>query len=346
MSKPVAFKTFLINISKLVIVFVLLAWMVSTGKLNVHEMKIFLTNPSIIVSAIAVWFLGPVLIGSWRWWLLIKGAGLQCKFLRAVQLQMIGFFFNTAMPGAVGGDIVKAIYIVRDQSVRSGKTPAMLSVLLDRIVGLIGLFVMGAIAGLLNLNAMLSHSTTMKLMQGVALIVFSSCIFLGFVLAPYRDGADPFERFLARQWPGFSVIRGIYRALRSYRHRPGTLFATIGLSIVIQTIFMGFMGYVGVQMYPQDFDIALLPPVFPFGVLVTAVPLAPGGLGVGHAAFDKLFSMVGLPGGANVFNIFALSQLAMNLLCFVPYLSLKKKQPIDLDDQELLAESEELPIQS
>ncbi len=77
----------------------------------------------------------------------------------------------------------------------------------------------------------------------------------------------------------------------------------------------------------------MLAPVFPFGVLVTAVPLAPGGLGVGHAAFDKLFHLVGLPGGANVFNIFTLSQLGLNLLCFNPYLSVMKTIDKDIEDK-------------
>ena len=43
------------------------------------------------------------------------------------------------MPGAVGGDIIKAFYVCRENSQR--KTPVLLSILLDRIIGLLGLFV-------------------------------------------------------------------------------------------------------------------------------------------------------------------------------------------------------------
>ncbi len=85
-------------------------------------------------------------------------------------------------------------------------------------------------------------------------------------------------------------------------------------------MYMSFMGYLGMKLYPDNFNVSLLPAVFPFGTLVTAIPIAPGGLGVGHAAFEKLFNSVGLPGGANIFNIYALSQLSLNLLCFIPYL--------------------------
>jgi uncharacterized membrane protein YbhN (UPF0104 family) len=89
-------------------------------------------------------------------------------------------------------------------------------------------------------------------------------------------------------------------------------------------IYLYFMGYIGRVLYGDTaFDPALLAPIFPFGILVTALPLAPGGLGVGHAAFDRLFSMVGLPGGANVFNVYVLTQLVLNLLGVFPYLYMK-----------------------
>jgi hypothetical protein len=54
--------------------------------------------------------------------------------------------------------------------------------------------------------------------------------------------------------------------------------------------------------------------------MTTALPLAPGGLGLGHVAFERLFTMVGLTGGANIFNVMVLGQLSLNLLGVIPYL--------------------------
>ena len=321
-----------VNLAKMSIVGLLIAWMVSTGKLKPDEMRIFYTSPMVTVASIAVWLLGPVLLGTWRWWLLLRGAGIHCKFLRTINLQLIGFFFNTAMPGAVGGDIVKALYIVKEQDSPQGKTPAMLSVLLDRIVGLIGLFVMGGVAALINLSSLEQNPVTRTLVNGLILVVVGAIVFLALIFVPYGERTDPFEKLFGLPVPGFSLVSGIYRSLRTYRDRPGLIFGTIGLSIIIQVMFLAFMGFIGVEMYGDNFHPNLLPTVFPFGTLVTAVPLAPGGLGVGHAAFDKLFAMVGLPGGANVFNIYALSQLVLNLLGIIPYLTGRKNAPqIDFD---------------
>jgi hypothetical protein len=319
-------RSWISNALKILVVAALLAWMLATGKLSLAEMSVILDSPDAMAAGFFVWFFGPVLLGSWRWWLLLRGADLDCSYFRALKLQLIGFFFNTAMPGAVGGDIVKAIYIVRDQPTRMRKTPAMLTVLLDRILGLIGLFVMGVIAAASSYEKLVSNPVTGQLLIGLTIVVVLSVAFLGVVFMPHPDGRDPFERLLSLRMPGFRLLRGIYDALRAYRHKPLTIFATISLSVVIQLIFLVYMGFIGRILYGSDaFDAALLAPIFPFGTLATAIPLAPGGLGVGHAVFDKLFHLVGLPGGANVFNIYVLSQLVLNLLGFIPYLYVKSK---------------------
>jgi hypothetical protein len=318
------------NLLKFGIVAALLGWMISSGKLSFSQLMLVLRRPDAVLASVVVWVMGPVLLGTARWWLLMRGAGISCDYVRALKLQMIGFFFNTAMPGAVGGDIVKAIYIVRDQQGASRKTPAMLSVILDRIVGLIGLFAMGVVAALMYLKQLSGNPMTADLIRGLSFVVVCSVVFLGVVFVPYKNDRDPVARLLKLKLPFFGVLSGVYSALRNYRDKPGVVFAAIGISIVVQMIFLWFMGFIGRIMYgPALFDAALLAPIFPFGILVTAIPLAPGGFGVGHAAFDKLFSLVGLPGGANVFNVYALSQLILNLLGILPYLSMKSKIQVE-----------------
>lgn len=302
--------------------------MLITDKLSFSEMSVIFARPDALIASVAVWIIGPVLLGTLRWWLLIRGASLDCSYLRAMRLQLTGFFFNTAMPGAVGGDIVKAIYIMRDQPSRTRKTPAMLTVLLDRIVGLMGLFVMGIVAALASYDKLSSHPTTNQLLIGLWTVAGLSAIFLAIVFVSHGDGKDPFIKILSYKMPGFRTIRGVYEAIRAYRDRPMVIFSTIAISVLVQFIFMVFMGFIGRVLYGPSFDAALLAPIFPFGTLVTAIPLAPGGLGVGHAAFDRLFALVGLPGGANVFNIYVVSQLLLNLLGVVPYLSLKSRENV------------------
>ena len=50
------------------------------------------------------------------------------------------------IPGAVGGDVVKAAYLAR---MHIRKTQAIASMVIDRILGLLGLFILAAVAGVL-----------------------------------------------------------------------------------------------------------------------------------------------------------------------------------------------------
>jgi hypothetical protein len=57
----------------------------------------------------------------------------------------------------------------------------------------------------------------------------------------------------------------------------------------------------------------------PIGLITTAIPLAPGGIGIGHVAFESLYQLVGVSGGADIFNIYIIVQLSVYLLGGIPY---------------------------
>ena len=73
------------------------------------------------------------LLTFYRWWMLVRALGLEFALGNAFRLGLVGFFFNTLLPGGVGGDIVKAVGIAREQTrralaivdrlVRSGRRP-------------------------------------------------------------------------------------------------------------------------------------------------------------------------------------------------------------------------------
>lgn len=306
--------------------------MIQGDKLHLSELRLFFTNPSLLIATIGLWFFGPVLLGSLRWFLLLRGVGVECTYARAVYLTLIGFAFNTSMPGAVSGDIIKAVYIVKDQK-ELGKTPAMLSVLLDRIIGLMGLFLIGLVACLFNFEMLWANPITRSLVTFLFAIVFGVMTFLIFVYSPHKDEKDPILKLLAQDLPGFSALRKIYAALRSYRKSPSVILYTLVISMLIQISYFYYMYFVYALINGEAPNAGLLATVFPFGILVTAIPLAPGGLGVGHVAFDRLFTIVGLHNGANIFNLYALGPLALNLLGFIPYLLNRQKQTIPNADK-------------
>ena len=84
----------------------------------------------------AAFFVFIVIINS-RWWWLMRANGLGVGFFETQRFAWIGLFCSNVLPGAIGGDIVKAVFIVRRCS--SDKIRAVVSVVIDRIVGLLSL---------------------------------------------------------------------------------------------------------------------------------------------------------------------------------------------------------------
>jgi uncharacterized membrane protein YbhN (UPF0104 family) len=319
-------RAFLSTATKLALVAGLIYWLMATGKLDFGALKVLVQDSEILVANCAIWLFIYVGLGTLRWFALLRGLGLKVGFGRALHLQLIGFFFNTAIPGAVGGDIVKAVYVIREQQAQA-KTPAMLTVLLDRVLGLAGLFVLAGIAVAFNLDVLRQVPRLWPLVAFLAVGLVGLIIGFAVVMYPFPPGRDPFVRLLSKGIPGFAQLRKIYEALRDYRNSPKTLVFAVGLSVVIQAFAITYAYVLTQRLTGQSPPIGVFGTIFPIGIMVTAVPLAPGGLGVGHVAFDQLFTMAGLTGGATVFNVIVLGQLSLNLLGFIPYLLHRTRLP-------------------
>lgn len=84
-----------------------------------------------------------MVVRAFRWQRLLIGAGArQLHFGRLVALYFVGNFFNAFLPSGFGGDVVRAVEVTRDipADVASG------TVFLDRLTGIVVLFVMGLLA--------------------------------------------------------------------------------------------------------------------------------------------------------------------------------------------------------
>ena len=89
-------------------------------------------------------FLGSVLITLLRWYVLVCAQDMPFTLGGAMRIGLIGFFFNTFLPGSVGGDIIKAAALAREQRRR---TVAVATVIMDRVIALWGLVWFVALLG-------------------------------------------------------------------------------------------------------------------------------------------------------------------------------------------------------
>ncbi len=296
----------------------------SSGKIDFSQLAAISRSPFIIFIIVFGWAFAVVGLGATRWMLLLYGVGIRVNYFRVLQLHLIGLFFNSIIPGAVGGDLMKAIYVIRDQE-KSNKTPAMLSILLDRIVGLMGLFTLGAVSISFNLSQFINNESLIPIVALIyVLFAFTVCFY---ILAFWRipPEKDLILRIVSRNIVGFSLLKKIYLALCEYRSRPWSLVQALFVSMTIQSLIMVFFIYLTEFMNDSSVDFLSYAAIYPVGVLSTALPLAPAGMGVGHVAFDSLYQLIGLKNGANVFNVYLVAQITLNFVGIIPYLLIKKR---------------------
>ena len=85
---------------------------------------------------------GSLALRAYRWLLLLRGAGATLRFGRLVALYFVGNFFNMFLLSGFGGDVVRVLEVARETS---GSVAAGM-VILDRLTGLIMLFLMALVA--------------------------------------------------------------------------------------------------------------------------------------------------------------------------------------------------------
>jgi uncharacterized protein (TIRG00374 family) len=264
-------------------------------------------------------------LGVQRWQWLLRAQGIRLKWVRVFQLSYIGNFFNIALPGAVSGDFVKAIYVSKE--VKQSASQAFGAILLDRILGLSALMMVSSAAmalGYKNLHGSnLIHAIRLVILgASICFLLFYSFLFL------VRDKDDPILKMLVALQ---SVVKrasslvGIYRGLRHFHFHRWVVLKALLLSILIHVLvcvaYMGFAQALGAQ----HLDPLSVMVIVPIGLLVTAVPVAPAGIGTGHAAFTWLFQFLGTLRGADIFSLFALGQLFIGILGGLVYLKFKAR---------------------
>ncbi len=259
----------------------ILTWMASSGKLNLAQVARSLAHWPLMLAIVALAY-SQVGISAWRWNLLLRAQDIQLPYRRAWGLTMIGMLFNVVIPGAVGGDLVKGYYITRAAAGR--KSHAATTLLMDRVVGLIGLLFLGAVMAIANLQDTLRSAATRSLgmltiggMLG-GLVVLYAAMFAGEWLSEWH--------FL----PG--VLRKVFGALHEYRQKASVIPIALALSVANQACTCA-MYYLALRATGvTDMPLGQFFLVVPLGMVTAAIPISPGGVGVGQAAFFALFQIV------------------------------------------------------
>jgi len=244
------------------------------------------------------------LIGSLRWWLILKSLNYKVKFKEIIQITYIGAFFNNILFGAYGGDLVKGYYIYKytNDSFRSTFT-----ILLDRGIGFIGLF----IVGIFSFIFIFGNNFDLPSYQSfISIIIFCIILLIFFfylvnkvkhkyISSKLNKLLDSLIKYIINNKLNFLI----------YIFLSAILFAIVHYGVYLISDYILFFNIGIEKIFFLNF----------FTTIVNAIPLTPGGIGLGELTFVKTNELFFLKEFyiKNLANIIVLYRL-INLVVCIP----------------------------
>jgi glycosyltransferase 2 family protein len=325
-------KRHLVTVLKISLALGLIVYLVRAGHLDPKDLWRVTTPGNVALGLMLVG--AGVFMAAWRWILLLRSRGFVIPLGYGLSLYLIGIFFNHALPGAVGGDFVRGYYLVVDHPGR--RADGILSILIDRALGLYSFFILSLTAVLWDWSFVMSHEK-IKWVAKAALLLFVAMT-LFFLVAFSRR----LSRRIGLHWleTRVSILHQLLTAFRRFGEKRSVVFTSILVSILAQGFTMLFFYQVAIALGETAITWKAIAFAVPMGFLVTAVPIAPAGIGVGQVAFLYLFQIYlesPTQYGALAITAFQMAILVWGLLGAVLYL--RRRKPHDFE-KLVAAESE------
>ena len=276
-----------------------------------------------------------------RWLILLRSRQLPVSYRKAFRLTMVGQFFNFCMPGTTGGDVMKAYYAAKNSGQRGA---AIMSVLFDRIGGLLGMMLLGGMLGLTMLNRPMIRDLTIFIWCALALLFALAAV--------YFSGRIRRALWLDRlidKLPSGGLMQRIDQAAVAFRDQPRAVLLTVLISLPIQVCLMSATGVAGLAL-GMHHSLLVLITVLPVVFVAGSVPLTYQGLGIMEGLAIALLVAPDLASANQVVGMLLLLRLFMIFYALVGSLVLLRGDihlfPADENIQQSIPAPAEQPAPS
>ena len=260
--------------------------------------------------------LAGIFVAAQRWRLLLKVQGVEVRYGPVCRLVGFTTLAGMILPGATSGEALKMLWVMR--SVPGARVPAVLSIIMDKIIALLAIIFTGALAALLDLDA-LTHNPALRIFVLSLWAVVAGVVLgvVGLILLRHWRVMDRFPR--DGQGRLYRLFRQMVDVVRAYLDVPGTLVQAFGLALICCLLMV-----VGVTLLADTVEAATLtPPQYAMGLvagmLANLLPLTPGGLGVGESGLGYICDLLDTGSGAAYGSVFLAFRLA-SIVALLPFL--------------------------
>ncbi len=232
-----------------------------------------------------------IFLGVARWRLVLRVHGLDLSAGRATEISLVAHFFNSFLLGSTGGDLMKAYYAARETHHK--KTEAVVTVFVDRLIGLFSMLLFASVMMLPNLSLLFAHRN-LAAVSWLVLLMFAACG--GVMFIAFWGGVSkgvPRAREWLRRLPKGDTLEQCLDACRVFGKQPLFLAQSLAISLALNAFcvlqVLALACGLGLAVPPLTF-FAIVPII----ICVAALPITPSGLGVRENLYVLMLAAPGL----------------------------------------------------
>ena len=217
--------------------------------------------------------------GILRWQIFLRAQGIDASWSRITRWFFIGLFFNTFLPGTTGGDLARMYYLWREYPDR--RRGAFLTLVADRLIGLIPLILAAAIGTYVNYQWLTQTRATSGLLFGT--LTFCLAMALVIFLSFYFSARHQVPLWL----PGHKKIERLAQAWSLFTRNGAGFVSALLLSIpVLFSYYAGF--YCASRSVQAGASLSQIFSLMPIVTIITSLPVSVAGLGIREGLFERL----------------------------------------------------------
>lgn len=247
-------------------------------------------NWSLLAAACAVYVIALV-VTIVRWWYLVRALGIPLSLRESFRLGFLGFLFNLAPMGIVGGDLLKAVMMGRHFPER--RAESLVTVFVDRVIGLYVLFLVATVAifatGLWRLEA----ASVQIACQAVWFLTGAGTVAVLVPLGP--DFTQGRSTELAGRIPYVGPpLKKVIVAVRAYRTQIPVLLGCCLATVAVHGLIVFTVYWVCAGLYASHPTLGEHFVVVPVSTATAVIPVS---LGPFEFVLDALYAAIPLPDG-------------------------------------------------
>lgn len=257
------------------------------------------------------------LVSAYRWHIVMKTLNFSGNLSFYIKSYFVGVFFNQLLPSSIGGDAVRVLDVSR---LGYKKRTAFVGVLIDRGVGIAGIFIVNLIFNNF-FNAEFLPKTVYHILNIISFAGIS-----GFILFMFLHKISFLNKY---SWYKLLSVpsEALFKAAGSVKRFVFQLGASV---------FVHILTFTGVYMISKAFGVNLalwsfmiiMPPI----ILLTIIPISLAGWGVREAGMVGMLKYAGISQETafSISLIFGFTYIIQGLIGFYFWIMRSKKNKLDI----------------